>query len=267
MAESAQPEPQRRKKQTHWAEHPLAVWAIENLSVVGLCVVRERVLWKPNRSDLLWNSIRNIVGGFWTTEGSLLLQYAFITRLYKHIPYFCKDQAKLPRSYTSLSAAFKDWLGCNFLVYTSVSVFAAWLDSKLPPAVWDSLAKHPFRLFEFLKKLAIMRVVVDVIFYIVHRLLHTKWLYAAVHKRHHQHVRTALTTNYCFTQADLILEVRTRTGTRGNGLDALMMMMGMVVMTTMTRRRTALIMATMMTALTMVMAELLAGLPEVVLRS
>eukprot|EP01013_Petalomonas_cantuscygni_P031184 TRINITY_DN57353_c0_g1_i1.p1 TRINITY_DN57353_c0_g1~~TRINITY_DN57353_c0_g1_i1.p1 ORF type:complete len:467 (-),score=75.03 TRINITY_DN57353_c0_g1_i1:465-1865(-) len=60
----------------------------------------------------------------------------------------------------------------------------------------------------FLGKLAVARVVADVVFYAAHRLLHAApAVYRAIHKRHHEHVTpSVVATNVQFTLTDLLLE-------------------------------------------------------------
>jgi len=63
-----------------------------------------------------------------------------------------------------------------------------------------------FRPLQFVAKFALVRLVADIAFYLVHRVLHTRQLYPYIHKRHHEHKATGIYTNYHFTITDLLLE-------------------------------------------------------------
>jgi sterol desaturase/sphingolipid hydroxylase (fatty acid hydroxylase superfamily) len=54
--------------------------------------------------------------------------------------------------------------------------------------------------------LAVMRLVVDVCFYALHRTIHLRALYGPIHRRHHEHQSPHVWTNYHFTPADLFTE-------------------------------------------------------------
>lgn len=190
-----------------WQDHRVIAWLLENGAVVSLCLLRKKALWKPKPKQIVSSALLNIFGSMLTTEGSILIQYLYVTRLYKHIPYFSKSQTQTEDS-RNWKQIFKDWLGCNWPVYAIAGPFTAWMDTRLPKAARQELSNHPFKFWSFLKRLFIMRLVVDILFYVGHRALHSPWLYKYIHKRHHEHRKTTITTNFHFTVADLTIEVR-----------------------------------------------------------
>ena len=160
----------------------LGAWLIENSSVVALCVVRQAIFPTKYRKNLLRHFILNVLGGIWSTEGSILIQYLLVTRVYKHIPYFQKDESKLPKTYTNWKLALKDWLWCNGLTYFSLGWLTVFIERGISREDWDALATRRFSLFPFLAKLLLMRIVVDVGFYVRQHLPSTLSTLCAVPK-------------------------------------------------------------------------------------
>ena len=64
----------------------------------------------------------------------------------------------------------------------------------------------PFHGRQLLARLAVVRVAVDVTFYVFHLALHTKVFFGPLHRRHHEHRSPHVWTNYHFTAVDLFLE-------------------------------------------------------------
>jgi Delta7-sterol 5-desaturase len=58
----------------------------------------------------------------------------------------------------------------------------------------------------YLIKWVIVRVAVDVWFYLAHRLLHTPSFYTSIHKRHHEHLHARTATNFHVTITDNFLQ-------------------------------------------------------------
>ena len=84
-------------------------WLIENGTIVALAFLRKFSMPMPTRKNIFYHYFYNIAGGMLTTELSIYIQYLFVTRLYKHIPYFQKDGKGLPKSFTNFKLALKDW--------------------------------------------------------------------------------------------------------------------------------------------------------------
>jgi len=137
-------------------------------------------------------------------EGSIMMQKLLIGWVYKHIPYFSErneKQSKLP-----LKEATNEWLRCNLPTHLATASFIGLVLMGAPKDKYERLTKpRRFSLPKFLMKLAFVRLVSDVMFYLVHRALHSKRLYH-LHKRHHEHTATALNTNFHFSVPDLFLE-------------------------------------------------------------
>jgi sterol desaturase/sphingolipid hydroxylase (fatty acid hydroxylase superfamily) len=133
-------------------------------------------------------------GSLVLVEGAILIQHYLVATVYAHIPWFSDKRAK-----PSASEAASDWLSCNFIANLFTSTLSAFAIKSISETVWkNSQVVTPFRPLKFLAKLAIMRFVVDIFFYAGHRLLHTQPFYW-LHKRHHQHFATSLSTNFHFS--------------------------------------------------------------------
>ena len=126
--------------------------------------------------------------------------------MYAHVPYF--NERARPR--WSLGACLRDWTRANLTVHTFgsslISAIICFVVDDKKAAVLQKVNARPFRVLPFIGKLAVIRAIVDVSFYGIHRLLHTRPLYGALHKYHHTHYTTALPTNFHFTATDLLLE-------------------------------------------------------------
>lgn len=66
-------------------------------------------------------------------------------------------------------------------------------------------AGPPFKLVPFLGKAFLARIAADVMFYLVHRWLHTPWAYKHLHSRHHEHTTPRVWSNMHFEALDLFL--------------------------------------------------------------
>lgn len=54
-------------------------------------------------------------------------------------------------------------------------------------------------------KFVIMLLISDLMFYIVHRIMHVKKFYKVIHKKHHQHVYTNVWSSFYFSKSELML--------------------------------------------------------------
>ena len=148
----------------------------------------------------------NILGGFVVIEGMIAAQKILVDHVYAHVPYF--NEHKRPR--WSLRECLRDWTHANLTVHTFgstlISSVICFVISDKQAAMLTKVNAKPFRVLPFLAKLAVIRAIVDVAFYGIHRALHTNALYSTFHKYHHTHYTTALPTNFHFTATDLLLE-------------------------------------------------------------
>lgn len=189
------------------ADHPIAAWALENGCIVGIASLRHHAIpTPPQQSPVLPSILKNCLAGFMIIEGSIFAQKVLIDSVYSHKPFFsegCRRQSQAP-----FATVLRDWLSCNFPTHCFSSVlFGVLLNKVISKDAYNKIVMpRKFRLWAFLMKLAWMRAVADVVFYCVHRALHTRQLYGMFHKRHHEHKNTALTTNFHFTFTDLLLE-------------------------------------------------------------
>jgi sterol desaturase/sphingolipid hydroxylase (fatty acid hydroxylase superfamily) len=171
----------------------LGSWLIENGSIFMLVWLKSAFLPKRNRHNLVQSMFTSFFGSLVLVEGAILTQHFLVTTVYEHIPYFSEKRAKPP-----VSEAASDWLSCNFIANVFTSTLSTVALKNVSETVWKTHQMQPFRPLGFLYKLAIMRLVVDMFFYAGHWLLHTQPFYW-LHKRHHQHFATSLSTNFHFS--------------------------------------------------------------------
>eukprot|EP00027_Filamoeba_sp_ATCC50430_P005657 CAMPEP_0168544466 /NCGR_PEP_ID=MMETSP0413-20121227/2435_1 /TAXON_ID=136452 /ORGANISM="Filamoeba nolandi, Strain NC-AS-23-1" /LENGTH=258 /DNA_ID=CAMNT_0008574489 /DNA_START=48 /DNA_END=820 /DNA_ORIENTATION=+ len=97
-----------------------------------------------------------------------------------------KLQKNFQNSYQEFKNAFKQQLKEQVVVLLPILMFVSTLQTtrKLFVMYWEELPsfKHGF------VQVALMRITQELIFYIVHRFLHTPWAYQKIHKVHHDHL-------------------------------------------------------------------------------
>ena len=105
-------------------------------------------------------------------------------------------------------SAYLDWLRGNaILQLVGGGFFLGVIESFMPKAAEKELEETEFSFPRFLRNFAVFRIVVDIVFYTGHRMLHVnKWMYENIHKRHHLDYTTNLRTNFKFHVVDLFIE-------------------------------------------------------------
>lgn len=191
------------RKAKHWQDTPIGVWLVENSLIGFIAFVKMAFTRTTTKPSFLANWLIVFIGGLISVDGTMLMQHYVLRTIYKHIQPLVPPEKLVPKW------GFKEiqWDYLRTMVPTQIvsSGLAALAMEGIPPAQWAHVAAQPFRVVPFLFRFAVIRVCIDVSFYIVHRLLHSRLLYP-IHKRHHEHVNTSLSTNYHFTPPDLALE-------------------------------------------------------------
>lgn len=185
--------------------HPIAAWLLENGCIIGIARLRASIP-PPSKTSYLAIATNTFAGGLLVIEGCILAQKVLIDWVYWDVAFFSHDH--LARSRPPLREVLDDWLRCNFRTHLFASVLLGYLIRYVVTEEQYKKINSPsrkFRLGRFLFKLAIVRVVADMVFYVVHRALHSRYLYH-LHKRHHEHKATGIPTNFHFSVVDLILE-------------------------------------------------------------
>jgi sterol desaturase/sphingolipid hydroxylase (fatty acid hydroxylase superfamily) len=147
-----------------------------------------------------------LAGNMISIESILAVQAVYIQYVYKHIPYF--SDKGIPESSTNPAIALQEWATCNIPLH----MFVAFLFTLVLVHIEDTSAIAKFaapselHVLPLLAKFLGIRVVTDITFYALHRMLHQPPFYAYLHKRHHEHFKTRIHTNFHFTIIDLFLE-------------------------------------------------------------
>eukprot|EP00747_Dinoflagellata_sp_TGD_P170379 gnl/TRDRNA2_/TRDRNA2_201791_c0_seq1.p1 gnl/TRDRNA2_/TRDRNA2_201791_c0~~gnl/TRDRNA2_/TRDRNA2_201791_c0_seq1.p1 ORF type:complete len:373 (+),score=25.11 gnl/TRDRNA2_/TRDRNA2_201791_c0_seq1:61-1179(+) len=174
------------------SSHPLFTWMVENVCIIGTAFVA----FAMNSSGSVMSAYLSTLFQVWT---SLAIQGVLTNVVYSHIPYFSGGA----RPKQSLGLLIRDYVRTNWLVdavSTSLKFFIPkMLSRRLVPT------SEKFSPLAFIAKLAVMRVSVDIGFWLGHRALHHRSLYW-MHRRHHEHHKPVLATNYHFHPVDLFIE-------------------------------------------------------------
>lgn len=197
-------------------------WMVENGAVITLCNLRSllphpepipdkqvktslRVAFVRTLKILVSNILISIVSNMIAEEGAVFLHHLASTRLYGKFPYFVQQRRS---ANPTTIFAFKDWIRGNaILQIVGGGVLLGFIECLLPQSYADEISTTPFSFTKFLRNYGVFRVIADIVFYCAHRSLHQiPWLYRNIHKRHHEHYTTNLTTNFHFTALDLFLE-------------------------------------------------------------
>lgn len=186
-------------------DHPLVSWLLPNLSMLFVLKLKERLVGKSLSladSDLK-NFFKLWAGGVIGVESVMAINWAVINKVYAHVPFFSDGRKK-----QTLLEVMTDYLTCNTVVNVVTSALQAYMFRKMrsdpDPSTLAKLAE-PFRPLRFLFRLLWVRAFVDVGFWAGHKVMHHRAVYWT-HKKHHEHNKTQLTTNYHFAWYDLLVE-------------------------------------------------------------
>jgi sterol desaturase/sphingolipid hydroxylase (fatty acid hydroxylase superfamily) len=203
-----------KQNRTSIMEHPVACWFVEN-GMVWFSAFTRMKLFGPAvdahaRSARWVNVLRSLAGTIFSERLLLLSQYIVVhsSLFYGHIQPFNKGESHTTSKW-ALTDYVSEWL------HTSVSSemilsSLVWLVRPQPNVVqprWSLRAElRTFSPLAFCAKLAVVRVVSDLLFWLGHYCIHQKGLYIPIHKRHHEHHHPHVLTNQHFTIVDLFIE-------------------------------------------------------------
>mmetsp|Transcript_2354 Transcript_2354/g.2680 ORF Transcript_2354/g.2680 Transcript_2354/m.2680 type:complete len:382 (-) Transcript_2354:349-1494(-) len=205
----------------HLIESRWTGWFFENGFVLLIALVRARIplptaveTRDENGKDIpLQHKIKTIcrnilislVSCLVTEEGTVLALKLLDAVVYKKVPYFTK-QKKNTKVFSVVSLF--DWLSGNAYLQVLGGGIALGLIESFVPKRWaEEINQTEFSMIKFMRNFVLFRVVADAVFYYSHRAMHIKdSIYKMVHKKHHGHYVTNITTNYHFTAIDLFAE-------------------------------------------------------------
>ena len=207
----------RRAMQSRWlprgsvphtiVDHPAFAYVLENCINLGIgfavCQLRPSFTDPKNVMSNLSNFLK-IAGLMVTMDG---IEPVIGEVLYGHVPYFSEQH---PGASFDWSEIGLDLVTGAIPVYTLASFLQSWYlahyvsDETIEASVNEH---HPeIKLVPFLEKFLIGRVVIDIVFGILHRWLHSEAVYSTLHFVHHQHIAPRFQTNLHFTVPDIFLE-------------------------------------------------------------
>mmetsp|Transcript_8340 Transcript_8340/g.14770 ORF Transcript_8340/g.14770 Transcript_8340/m.14770 type:complete len:342 (+) Transcript_8340:102-1127(+) len=179
-------------------DHPLFTWVLQNASIFGWKGVMTKLFGDvdptlPQSKIFLRLLLQNTA----SNELLMLANWFYVTKLYAHVPYFAEK-----RRDQSFLEVVKDYASCNFVVTILSSLL---FSREIVKSAGTKMPDPTFRPLRFLARVAFMRMSVDAVFWIGHLIMHQKRWYW-MHKKHHEHNKTSLTTNYHFEWYDLVIE-------------------------------------------------------------
>ena len=188
----------RPENHTSWKDHWVVSYIVENGSVWMSTVVRLTLFAPPGQST----AISTFMSALWNDRWNMLTHWYIVRHFYAHIPYF-KGSEPVTRSLRELITEFLYVIGIS-------SAELVYVRAKLLPKrknTWSLTEDlRGIGLFSFSAKLAIVRTVVDFLFFVGHWMIHRPFLYNWIHKLHHEDVWVNPTTNQHFSLVDIFVE-------------------------------------------------------------
>jgi len=188
------------EKPVSWVDHPFVPYLLENAYIVFAAIVFKKFGVIDHQRPLatyLSFVLRNTL----MVNSGLFFQRLCAVYLYSHVPYFTNTKPS-----ADLRVILSDYFRCNFLTdLVNAAFLTQMISSPKMIAARPRLESMEFKLFPYLGKLLFGRIIVDIVFYLAHRWLHTDWAYKNIHARHHEHTAPRLQTNYHFVALDLFI--------------------------------------------------------------
>lgn len=183
--------------------HPLVAWVIENTCCVGMTAISILLVPRPKQGCLLSGALTTAANGILTETTSTALWHFCTNSLYKHADMFSEKG----RPGLSVWGMLKGWMSCNMWIQSfNAIVIGSQIAALTPHEYLIAQGKQDFSLATFLFKFGILRVIVDAGFWFVHRALHHPVLYSKLHRKHHEHARPSLATNFHSDPIDFYIE-------------------------------------------------------------
>eukprot|EP00928_Gymnodinium_smaydae_P018470 TRINITY_DN17025_c0_g2_i1.p1 TRINITY_DN17025_c0_g2~~TRINITY_DN17025_c0_g2_i1.p1 ORF type:complete len:373 (-),score=31.18 TRINITY_DN17025_c0_g2_i1:84-1202(-) len=185
-----------------WLRHPMRAWLTENSSCIIVALANTVFVPRPKHGSYATAALYIFTGGAFTEWTIVALMTWCARRVYRHVEYFNGADRATP----SLTAHGKDWSTCNMLVDTFNGLMLGMsIAAFTRKQHYHAYVKRSFSPPSFLLKYAIVRICVDIFFWVGHRALHHPSLYW-LHRRHHEHFRPSTATNFHFNPVDLWVE-------------------------------------------------------------
>ena len=181
---------------------------IENSTVLFLCKLKsllpktntyqsEKNIKNYNSNKILYlklllkNIMISILGNCIVEEGSIFMHWIISNTIFRNIPFFFKQNwITNPLSLKAL----QQWSMGNAYLSVIGGFFLGIIETHLPKSTKEELDNNQFSIKQFIWKFSIVRAIVDVTFYLAHKILHINpTIYKLIHKRHHEHYTTNLT--------------------------------------------------------------------------
>lgn len=182
--------------------HPMVAWFIENSCCLSMAALTTLLVPRPTSGNIPQSAFSVVCGSILSEVVSNFLML-LCSNLYKHVPLF----SETGRPTLSVWGMFQEWIRCHMWIdiVNALSV-GAQTAALAPNDFFIAQVKRDFSPAKFLLKFAIVRVWSDVGFWLGHRALHHPVLYNRLHRKHHEHSRPSLATNYHFDPIDFWIE-------------------------------------------------------------
>jgi sterol desaturase/sphingolipid hydroxylase (fatty acid hydroxylase superfamily) len=182
--------------------HPLFTWVLENACCVLPALLSMLVVPQPKQGSFA-SAAFSVGSGALISEVMHSMSLTWLTQsVYHHVALFSeKGRPKI-----SVLSFFQGWLSCHLWVDSfNAFVLGAQIASLNFMSHHQTIVRRDFSPLKFLLKYGILRIFTDIGFWFAHRALHHRSLYW-LHKKHHQHSRPSITTNYHFHPLDFWFE-------------------------------------------------------------
>mmetsp|Transcript_2673 Transcript_2673/g.3105 ORF Transcript_2673/g.3105 Transcript_2673/m.3105 type:complete len:342 (-) Transcript_2673:53-1078(-) len=183
-------------------DHPLVAWFFANLGPIVVAVAHQKLSSSLKFGESKISKVlKELVLVITLEEVHMAYCWFLCNQVYSHIPFFDKKRAK-----QTFGEVFSDYLTCNFPISVIGAIMQVFVFGPQKEMIRQKSPKSTrFRPLLFMFKLAYCRVMTDFLFWVGHYLMHKRENYW-IHKRHHEHNKTKLTTNYHFDFRDFAIE-------------------------------------------------------------